>query len=137
MSDQDIQKFGSQFPAVSGSAFATAREQVLKSGRSVLQSENGVIFEVFPDGRRVEVKKIAPQTHFKCRQHLHDQASATNPRMRMLAGPNGSGKSTLKRRHSGRTGIIDNRRRNSNAHLSRAASFSNDAANRFPAWSAA
>jgi hypothetical protein len=61
MSDQDIQNLESQFPAVSGSAFATAREQVLKSGQSVLQSENGVI----PDGRRVEVKKIEPPTHFK------------------------------------------------------------------------
>jgi hypothetical protein len=65
MSDQDIQNLESQFPAVSGSAFAIAREQVLKSGQSVLQSENGVIYEVFPDGRRVEVKKIEPPTQFK------------------------------------------------------------------------
>ncbi len=65
MSDQDIQKLESQFPAISGSAFATAREQVLKSGQAVLQSENGVIYEVFPDGRRVEVKKIEPPTQFK------------------------------------------------------------------------
>jgi hypothetical protein len=65
MSDQDIQKLESQFPAISGSAFATARERVLKSGQSVLQSENGVVYEVFPDGRRVEVKKIEPPTQFK------------------------------------------------------------------------
>lgn len=60
MSDQEIQQLENQFPAVSGSAFAAAREQVLQSGQSVLQSENGVIYEVFPDGRRVEVKRIAP-----------------------------------------------------------------------------
>jgi hypothetical protein len=65
MSDQDIQKLESQFPAMSGLAFATAREQVLKSGQSVLQSENGVIYEVFPDGKRVEVKRIEPPTQFK------------------------------------------------------------------------
>jgi hypothetical protein len=60
MSDQDIQKLESQFPTVSGSAFAEAREQVLASGQSVLQSEDGIIYEVFPDGRRVKVKKIEP-----------------------------------------------------------------------------
>ena len=64
MSDQDIQKLESQFPAVSGSAFAAAREQVLASGLSVLQSQDGFIYEVFPDGRRVEIKKIEPPTHF-------------------------------------------------------------------------
>jgi hypothetical protein len=62
MSDQDIQKLEDQFPAVSGSAFAEARERVLASGQSVLQSENGVIYEVFPDGQRVAVKRIAPPT---------------------------------------------------------------------------
>lgn len=62
MSDQDIQKLESQFPAISGSAFAEARKQVLASGQSVLQSQDGVIYEVFPDGRRVEVKKIEPPT---------------------------------------------------------------------------
>jgi len=62
MSDQDIQKIESQFPTLSGSAFAEAREKVLASGQSVLQSENGVIYEVFPDGRRVRVKNIEPPT---------------------------------------------------------------------------
>ncbi|HEX3627327.1 MAG TPA: hypothetical protein VH280_18115 [Verrucomicrobiae bacterium] len=60
MSDQDIQLLESQFPAISGSAFAAARERVLASGQSVLQSHDGVIYEVFPDGRQVEVKKIEP-----------------------------------------------------------------------------
>jgi hypothetical protein len=62
MSDQDIQKLESQFPAVSGSAFAAARKQVLESGQSVLQSEGGTIYEVFPDGRKIEVKKIEQPT---------------------------------------------------------------------------
>jgi hypothetical protein len=64
MSDQDLQKLESEFPAVSSSAFAEARKQVLASGQSVLQSQDGVIYEVFPDGRRVEVKKIEPPTQY-------------------------------------------------------------------------
>ena len=60
MSDQDIQRLESQFPAVSGSAFAAAREQTLASGQSVLQSEQGMIYEVFPDVTRNLVKKISP-----------------------------------------------------------------------------
>ncbi len=64
MSDQEIQNLENQFPPLSGSAFAAARERVLQSGQSVMQSENGVIYEVSPDGRRVEIKKIEPPTQF-------------------------------------------------------------------------
>jgi len=60
MSEQDIENLENQFPALSGPAFAAARERVLRSGQSVLQSENGVIYQVFPHGKRVVVKKIEP-----------------------------------------------------------------------------
>ncbi len=64
MSDQEknIEALEAQWPAISGSAFAAAREQVLASGQSVLQSEQGNIYEVFPDGKRVLVKTIEPPT---------------------------------------------------------------------------
>jgi hypothetical protein len=62
MSDQDIQKIESMFPPVSGSAFAAARLEALASGQSVLQSEQGVIYEVSPDGTRRRVKEIEPPT---------------------------------------------------------------------------
>ena len=62
MSDQDIQILESQFPAVSGQAFATARDHVLASGQSVLQSERGTIYRVYPDGRKEVVKQIEPPT---------------------------------------------------------------------------
>ena len=62
MSDQDIQLLESQFPAVSGQAFAEARENVLASGQSVLQSEGGTIYRVYPDGRKEAVKQIEPPT---------------------------------------------------------------------------
>ena len=65
MADQEnqesqIEKLENEFPAVSGSAFAAAHERVLASGQSVLQSEQGVIYEVFPDGRQRRVKEIEP-----------------------------------------------------------------------------
>lgn len=63
MSDQEIQLLESQFPAVSGQAFAAARARVLASGQSVLQSEDGFVVRVFPDGRKEVVKQIEPPTH--------------------------------------------------------------------------
>jgi len=64
MVDQEsaIQQLESQFPPVSGTAFAAAREKVLASGQSVLQSEGGFIFRVFPDGRKELVKQIEAPT---------------------------------------------------------------------------
>lgn len=62
MSDQDIQELESQFPAVSGQAFAAARQQALDAGLSVLESRDGVIYEVSPDGQRKAVKQIEPLT---------------------------------------------------------------------------
>ncbi len=64
MADQEeqIEKWETLFPSVSGPAFAAARQKVLDSGQSVLQSENGFIYEVFPNGARKCVKKIEPPT---------------------------------------------------------------------------
>ncbi len=49
-------------PELAQSAAAQAYWQTLASGNSVLQSENGVIYEVFPDSTRTIVKKITPPT---------------------------------------------------------------------------
>ncbi|MBK8038549.1 MAG: hypothetical protein IPK22_15680 [Verrucomicrobiaceae bacterium] len=65
MSDTDIQALESQFPAVSGQAFAAARQQVLASGQSVLQSEGGFVVRVYPDGRKDVVKPIEPPIRVK------------------------------------------------------------------------
>ncbi len=65
MSDPDIQILESQFPAVSGQAFASARQQVLASGQSVLQSEGGFVVRVYPDGRKEVVNEIEPPTRVK------------------------------------------------------------------------
>jgi hypothetical protein len=61
-SEKIITELETRFPASSGAAFATARNETLASGQSVLQSENGVIYEVFPDGSRIERKRIEPPT---------------------------------------------------------------------------
>lgn len=58
--DNDEEWLEGQLPSASGAAFATARERVLASGQSLLQSEQGAIYEVFPDGRREFVKAIEP-----------------------------------------------------------------------------
>ena len=64
MSDQDIQKLESQFPALSGSAFAAARDHVLASEQCVLQSQDDFIYEVSPDGSKRVVKQIEPPSQF-------------------------------------------------------------------------
>ncbi len=68
MPDQEsiIERLETQFPAVSGSAFAAAREQTLTSGQSVLESEEGCLYEVHPNGKRFLVKKIEPPTSVVC-----------------------------------------------------------------------
>lgn len=60
--EKNIATLETAFPAASGSAFARARDEVLAAGLSVLQSEGDVIYEVFPDGRRREIKRIEPPT---------------------------------------------------------------------------
>ncbi|MEK7954201.1 hypothetical protein [Luteolibacter soli] len=65
MSEQDIQTLESQFPAMSGPAFAAARQRVLASGQSVLQAEGGRLVREFPDGRKEVVKTIEPPVPVK------------------------------------------------------------------------
>lgn len=51
-----------QIPALSRSAVTVAYLQTLASGDSVLETEQGAIYEVFPDGTRRLVKQIAAPT---------------------------------------------------------------------------
>lgn len=60
--EKEIVRLENEFPPASGSAFAAARQDVLASGQSVLQSEDGSIYEVFPDGTKKLVKRIEPPT---------------------------------------------------------------------------
>lgn len=58
--ESDLESLENAFPSVAGLAFSDARLQALQMGLSVMQSEDGVIYEVSPDGKKVEVKKIDP-----------------------------------------------------------------------------
>jgi hypothetical protein len=49
-------------PELAQSAVTQAYWQALASGSSVLQSENGAIYEVFPDGTRKLIKTTTPPT---------------------------------------------------------------------------
>jgi hypothetical protein len=49
-----------QIPELAKVAFAQAYLQALAAGSSVLVCEDGVIYEVFPDGARNVVKHIEP-----------------------------------------------------------------------------
>jgi hypothetical protein len=62
MADQEMesQMLETQFPTLSGRAFATARNMVVAAGLSVLQAEGQFIYRVFADGKKEVVKKIEP-----------------------------------------------------------------------------
>ncbi len=64
MADEEkhIRDLELQFPLLCGAAFTAARQQTLASGQSVLQSEQGAIYEVFLDGTRRRLKEIEPST---------------------------------------------------------------------------
>jgi len=62
MSDRDIQQLENEFPSLSGQAFAAARQSVLASGQSVLQTEGAFVVRVYPDGRKEVVKQIEAST---------------------------------------------------------------------------
>jgi hypothetical protein len=47
-------------PELAQSAVTQAYWQALAGGNSVLQSENGTVYEMFPDGTRKIVKNITP-----------------------------------------------------------------------------
>jgi hypothetical protein len=58
-SEQEIEALEAKFPELADVAFAAARERVLASGQSVLQTIGGTLYEVFPDCRLRAVKQVA------------------------------------------------------------------------------
>lgn len=58
--DKTLDDLEKLIPPLSGSAVTVAYWQALASGNSVLETDDGAIYEVFPDGTRKLVKKIAP-----------------------------------------------------------------------------
>ena len=60
--EEAIQYLEAHIPELAESAVTQAYWQALAAGSSVLESENGVIYEVFPDGTRNILKTIEPPT---------------------------------------------------------------------------
>ncbi len=60
LSEEEIVALEELFPTLAGAAFAEERRKTLEAGLSVLSAKDGVIYEVFPDGRREIVKHIEP-----------------------------------------------------------------------------
>jgi hypothetical protein len=60
LDEQRIEQLEREFPAASGFAFSEAYVQTLSAGFSVVVSENGGIYEIFPDGQRRLLKTITP-----------------------------------------------------------------------------
>ena len=58
-SEKTMRFLEEHIPELAQSAVTQAYWQALASGNSVLQSENGAIFEVFPDGTRKLIKTTA------------------------------------------------------------------------------
>ena len=56
----EFERLEAQLPAAAGIAFSNAYHQALGAGLSVMVADNGAIYEVFPDGHRRLIKKIAP-----------------------------------------------------------------------------
>ena len=61
-SEKAMRYLEDNIPELAKSAVTQAYWQALASGSSVLQADNGVIVEVFPDGTRLFVKAITPPT---------------------------------------------------------------------------
>jgi len=62
LNEASIQFLEAHIPELAEIAVKQAYWQALASGSSVLQCEDGVIYEIFPDGNRQEVKRIPPMT---------------------------------------------------------------------------
>lgn len=57
-SEQEMHEVERRFAGASGAVLREARQRSLNAGLSVLQSENGVIYRVFQDGRKEVTKRI-------------------------------------------------------------------------------
>lgn len=59
---EDIEQQEADFVNRSDEAFHAAYKQAMAAGISVLMAEDGVIYEIFPDGRKIKQRTIAKPT---------------------------------------------------------------------------
>jgi hypothetical protein len=68
--ERQIDQLEMQLTVASSAVFSKAYDQALKAGLSVMVSEDGAIYEIFPDGRRRLVKTIDPPTMTRAGQMI-------------------------------------------------------------------
>ena len=68
--ETSVEYLENQIPALSQSAVTVAYWDTLASGQSVLGTENGAIYEMFPDGTRRLVKQIESPIHVQYGQKI-------------------------------------------------------------------
>jgi hypothetical protein len=60
LSEEEIGELERRIPELAAVAFSEAYWRTLAAGQSVRVSDNGFIWEVFPDGTRKTIKQIEP-----------------------------------------------------------------------------
>jgi len=58
--NEEIEELERRFPELAVSAFARARARALSAGLSVVEAQDGLLCEVFPDGRRKIINPVEP-----------------------------------------------------------------------------
>jgi hypothetical protein len=62
LSEEEIEELERRFPEMAAAAFAQARARALAAGLSVVETQDAMLYEVFPDGTRKAIKPIEPPT---------------------------------------------------------------------------
>ena len=60
ITEEELDYLEAHIPELADAAFTQAYWQALAAGSSVMISENGVLYEVFPNGERRFVKNVEP-----------------------------------------------------------------------------
>lgn len=69
-SERQIQVLENEFPMLSGIAFGEARRAVIAHGLTICDSEAGALYTVYPDGRRIKIRDIAPAVPVRAGQKV-------------------------------------------------------------------
>ena len=68
--EKELDFLEEHIPELAKSAIRQAYWNALASGKSVLESIDGVIYEIFPDGTKKVIKKLKPGMKVKVGQKL-------------------------------------------------------------------
>jgi hypothetical protein len=58
MTEQETTDLENQFPLLAVKAFSQARQRALAAGLSLVESDKGYLYKVFPNGKRKRLRKL-------------------------------------------------------------------------------